>query len=222
VIIDFDQVLDISIPPGTVSPTPNFERQARRNFLRFVRARVDSEVDIDIKSLTERTKSKLVDIVEDCYVQFDLSYQNNQEAGEGTSSLITAPERPLDNEALQNDTQQESNWDTMEDSGLQPGVESKGKVAQINSPTAPQLSYAVLSPLQIPSAQSNLSNCLCMGQCMCPAPASSASVVPDMDFESSVAYMPQYEALWNGGPTDMNLFDSFVDGHDCSLFGSKH
>jgi hypothetical protein len=220
VIIDFDQVLDIPISPGAVSPTPNLERPSRREFLRLVRARVDSAVDIDIKSLTDRTKSKLADIVEDCYVQFDLSYSNSHEARQATSSLTNVYERSLDSEALRNDTEQQSDWDTMEDSGLQPGVESKGKGRQINSLTPPQLSYAVAPPLQTPSADSNLSGCSCISQCVCSAPTNFASLVPDMDFEDSISYMPQYEAFWNGGPTDMNLFDTYVNDH--SFFHSEH
>ena len=219
-MIDFDRVLDISIPPGPVSPTPNSERPSRHDFLRFVRARVDSAVDIDIKSLPDRAKSKLADIIEDCYVQFDLNYATSQEARQGTSSLAKAHQRPLDNETLQNDTQQ-SNWDTMEGSSLQPRVESKGKVAQINTLTS-QLSYAVAPPLQTPFTDSNLSNCSCIGQCGCGGHTSSVSMVLDMDYEDSILYMPQCEALWNGGPADMNLLDSFVNSDNRSFFHSEY
>ena len=216
-IIDFDQVLDVSIPTGTFSPTPNFERPSRRDFLRFVRARVDSEVDVDIKSLPERAKSKLADIVEDCYVQFDLKYPNSQEARRDMS-VTKAPRRLLD-EALQNDTQQ-LNWGTTEEGGLQPIVESKVKGPQINVLTPPQLPCAD-APLRTPSTDSN-SNCPCIGQCVCSASTSSASMMPDMNFKDSVLYMSQYEALWDAGTTDMNLFDSFVNGDDRSFFCSEH
>jgi hypothetical protein len=216
--IDFEQVLDISIPTGLVSPTPNFERPSQRDFLRFVRARVENAVDIDIKSLPERAKSMLADIVEDCYIQFGLLYQTTQEARQRTSSLTRACQQPPDNETLQMETQQQTYWDTMEYSSSQGGVQSKGKGTQINRVAPPPLSFAVAPPLQTPGADSNRSNCSCIGQCTCSAPTSSASVVPDMDFGDSDLYMREYETLWNGGPTDMNLFNSFVNDEDRSFF----
>jgi hypothetical protein len=50
-----------------------------------------------------------------------------------------------------------------------------------------------------------------MGLCTCVAPTSSGTVVQDMDFEDADLYMPEYEALWSGGPTNMNMFDNFVN-----------
>jgi hypothetical protein len=203
--------VDISTSPGPVSPTTNLERPSRRDFLRLVRARVYSEIDTDIRSLSERVKSKLTDIVEDCYAELELGYPNSQEVKQSTSPFARANPHRIVNGALPNATRQDTNWDSGEYSGMQLDVEPNGNGAQTMRLTPPDLPYTVDPPVQTPSADSNSFNCYCKGPCNCFAPTSSGTVVQDMDFEDAGLYMPEYEALWSGGPTNMNMFDNFVN-----------